>query len=348
VLLVSLVLPLACDDDPEPFEDDEVRLLGALVTPRISYEIDPLLSDAYQSISGDDYQVAHTAVSWAEVVPEFTVRNWEGVDIHIEQARRRGIQLSLAVEFLRGGDVDLPRYVEDAGWAWDEPSLVWELSRFLRELKARSRDTIGYLWLGEGPDRYVERYPEREDSLLSFYGVLADSARRIFPNARLGVLIAVPALDRTGRVDLIRALRDTLGSVALSVYPEELAGEGQTPEEALGELQSAIEVWRDGPFAIVESGYASGPDGGSVGDDQSAFAIILGDWLRGWPSSLEFFCWSPIHDAAADLADSLAARRYPEDAVSREQYASILSSTSLRRLDGTRKPAREIFMEYRP
>jgi hypothetical protein len=226
--------------------------------------------------------------------------------------------------------------------------LLWELSRFLRELKTRSRETIDYLWLGEGPDRYVERHPDKEDSLRTFYGMLADSARRIFPDARLGVLVSVNELDRTGRTAFIQGLRDLLGCVALSVYPEELAGELPPPETALAELQSAIEPWRDGSFAIVEAGYPSGPDGGSVGDDQSMFAAIVGNWLRAWPPSLEFFCWSPIHDAASGLADSLAARRYPEDAAARERHSSILSSTSLRRLDGTRKPAREVFMEYRP
>ena len=341
-------LPTGCGDEGGPLDEEVVRAFGALVTPRISYEIDPFLTDAYQSLSGDGYKIAHTAISWAEIAPAFSVRNWKEVDIHIDQARRRGIELSLVVEFLHGAEVDLPGYLEDLGWAWDEPTLVRELSRFLRELKERTKGTVGYLWLGEGPDRYLERYPDDEGLLLSFYGVLADSARRIFPDAELGVVVSAAEVNRTGRADFIRALRDTLGALAISAYPEELLEELPTAAEALVVLRQAIEPWKEGPFAVVEMGYPSFANGGSLDSEQSEFAGAVGDWLHDWPSTLAFFCWSPIHDAGAVLADSLAMRRYPDDALSRERFSTILSTSSLRRLDGSRKPAREAFLEHRP
>lgn len=345
-----MVTAIACVDDDGPVGPGPGARFayGALITPRVSYEIDSLLVDAYQSITGDDYQVAHTAISWSEIAVAATVRIWRSLDLHVQQARSDGVRLSVVLEFMHGGEADIPGYIEDHGWGWEDPTFLWEMERFLGELAIRSQETIDYLWLGEGPDRYAIRHPDEEERLVPFFAALAEIAREKFPNARIGVLVNVAELERSGKVDLIRAIRDSVGAVALSVYPEEIDGELTTPEAALTTLDQSVMPWVDAPFAIVETGYPSDSGSGLSFEDQSQFATVLADWLRGQPSTLRLFCWSPVHDARADLADSLAGRRYPFDSQARERYSSILSRTSLRRLDGARKPAREVFRELRP
>ncbi len=350
LLPVFLLLTTGCEDNSGPTkpEEPEPPLYGALVTPVRSYGADPLLARAYQSLTGDRYDVAHAAVSWAEIATGRESRNWQPLDLHVRRAIVSQLKLSIVLEFLHGGEVEVPEYVEFMGWSWDEPQILWELARFLREFAMHAQGTVDYLWLGEGPDRYVTRYPEFRMAVSSFYAVLADSAKQIFPEAKLGILVSAPQLAETGQSDFVRALRDTLGMIALSVYPEELDPDHLEPSAALTLIRDSIEPWTDAPFAIVETGYSSEATPGNAGGSQSDFVTIFGKWLHQRPETLELLCWSPVHDAGSDLADRLAERRYPVNIEARERYAAILTTNSLRRLDGSRKPAREVFLEVRP
>lgn len=344
-LLPLLLLLPGCTEDSDLTgpPEGEPPPYGALVTPRASFQADPLLVDAYQALSGDGYSVAHFALSWSEVALGEQQRNWVPLDLHVHNAAREGISLSVSLELIHGGALDLPAYLP--ALTWSEPDLIYALSRFLRELAERGQGTIRFLWLGEGPDRYAREHPGEEAAMLAFYGTLADTLGRILPEARWGVLVDPQEVASLGDASFVRGLRDRLGGLGLSVYPER---EGDlAPDLALQRLGEAIGPWADRPFAVLESGYRSDAPGQGE-DGQSLYASLLCGWLRERPSTLELFCWSPIHDAAEDLADSLAGRRYPNDPAPRERYALLLRSASLRRLDGSRKPAREVFVSERP
>lgn len=350
-------LMLGCSSDSNgptpPPETVEPTIYGALITPRVSYEADPNLTDAYQSLTGDGYRVAHASIRWSEIVPDLNrdFRDWNSFDRHVRNARQSVVGLSLVFELFHGGEVDLPEWIEFQGWTWDlndDPTFFFTLTRFLREIEVGSKGTIDFLWIGEGIDRYVERYPEQEDLLFPFFEELADSLEVIFPNVRLGIMASPVLTAENGRTEYLRSYRDLLGGIALSVFPEELVGTLPTPEEAVEAIEEAVETWTDGPFAIVETGYPSLEMSGSSDQLQSAYVSSVASWLRRRPESLELFCWAPIHDANADLAATLASLRYPRESEARDRFARILQSSSMRRLDGSRKPSREIFLQERP
>jgi hypothetical protein len=313
------------------------------MTPRVSFEADPLLVDAYQSLTGDEGGIGHFAVSWSEIALGPVLRDWEPLNLHVRNAQRSDVGLSVSFELLHGGRLDLPAYLLDL--SWEHPDLLEELSRFMREFADRAQGTIRFLWLAEGPDRYARENPGAEPEVLAFYGALADTLGRIFPDTRLGVLIDPQEVTLQGGGSFVEALRDTLGSVALSIYPERRGD--VAPEQALQDLEAAVAPWSGSPFSIVESGYRSNaPQEGDTG--QSLYATLLSSWLFRRPATLELFCWSPVHDASSSLAASLADRRYPNDPAARDRYAAILSSAAVRRLDGSRKPARETYVDGRP
>jgi hypothetical protein len=356
-LLLLALSPVGCTDDSggptPPDEGVEPTTYGAMITPRVSYEADWTLSGAYQSLTGDGYEVAHASIRWSEIVPTLDreYRDWESLGRHVRNARQNDIGLSLVFELIHGGEVDLPQWIEFQGWTWDlddDPTFFFTLTRFLRELQLNALGTIDYLWIGEGLDRYVERYPDQEEFLLPFFVELADSLEVIFPDTRLGIMVSPALTAQNGRTEYLRSFRDLLGGVALSVFPEELVGSLPAPAAAVEAIEDAIDPWADGPVAVVETGYSSAVSSGSSYEIQSAFVSRLADWLRRRPETLELFCWAPIHDARFDLAETLATLRYPHDQEDRDRFARILESCSMRRLDGSRKPARETYIEERP
>lgn len=340
----------SCGDDSDPSKPASPVPLsyGALVTPRVSLDVDPLLVDAYQNLGADRFEVAHLAVSWAGIERGQVDRDWSDLDLHVNRARQKGIKLSVVVELLHGGEVEVPawRWQEFPGWG--DPDLGWGFVRFLRELQVRSKGTIAYLWLGEGADRYADEDTEDGGPLVSFLSMAGDSARRIFPGTRIGTLVNPLMVGGQGQETLVRALRDSLGLLGLWIYPAGAEGAPVDPATAIATLENAIDPWKDGPLAILEYGYPSSPDLGSSEEEQAQFASLTAQWLRSRPLRLELFCWAPLHDAGPSLAESLALRRFPLDPEASGAFAGLLSCSGLRRNDGSPKAARQRFYEERP
>jgi hypothetical protein len=346
-LLVVGLLFLGCSDssgptDPEP---PDPPLYGALVVPRISYEVDPLLVDAYQALAVDGNQIGHLGLSWAKVEISEQIRDWSSFDPHVEQARRRGMKLSVVIEFLHGGEGEAPAWRWPTFPDWDDPDLRLELSRFLRELAVRANGTIGYLWLGEGPDRNAALYPGTDEALAAFYADIADSARAAFPGTAVGTVTSPRLLAENGKEALVREILGSLDLIGLSVSTEEAAA---SPAAALDTMERAIAPWLDTRFAILDAGYPSGADHGSTEAEQAEFATLTAEWLRDRPSKLELFCWAAIHDPSATLAAEIADRRFPSSTVEAASLASWLRSVAMRRLDGSPKLARQAWVETHP
>ncbi len=320
------------------------------MTPRVSMAADPLLVDAYQNLGADGFRVGHLAISWAGIERSRILRDWTPLDLQVVRAHQRGMKLSVLLEILHGGEPEAPRWLWSDFPDWQNPELATNFVRFLHELRGRAGDTIGFLWLGEGPDRYADIYVDEAEAMVSFLAMAGDSARRIFPEARIGIMASPATIAQNGHGDVVRALRDSLGIVGLSLYPRasDIPEEPFNPQTALVQLEDAIAPWIDRPFAVLEAGYPSGAAVQSSEEDQAVFASLLAGWLDSRPPTLELFCWSPLHDPEPALADSLALRRYPREPEARADFAARLASTALRRNDGTPKPARQRFYEERP
>jgi hypothetical protein len=328
-------------------------LYGALVTPKSPY--DPTFTDAYLTLAVDQYQVGHIALSWGAIQKGDAIFDWSSLDPHVQKAYPARKKLSVAVEFIHGGESDVPAYRWSEFPGWEDSTLRRVLVSFLREMKGRfphedSLQTLGWLWLGEGPDRYAAAFPGDDAAMLAFYGAVADSARRIFPHARIGTIITPALLAETNGEALIRSLRDSLDVIGLSVFPEDEPTPLQTPQAALQTMIAEIAPWQSRAVAVLEAGYPSSTALGSDETKQQQFAALLGQWLAGRPSTLELFCWSPLFDTNALLADSLARRRFPAegDTAARADFARRIATMSLHRIDGSNKLGRQTWVESRP
>lgn len=327
---------------------------GALVNPKPPY--DPFLTEAYRTLAVDHNQVGHLVLSWGSIQRGDSSFDWSFLDRHIQKAVPAEIKLSVAIELIHGGEADVPAYRWPDFPGWDDSTLQASFVGFLRAVERRfpERDstlhTLKWLWIGEGPDRFAAAFPGDDAAMLAFYDAVADSARRIFPHARIGTIITPAGLQETHGEPLVRQLRSSLDVIGLSVFPEDLPGGLQEPEEALQTMAAWITPWEDRPVAVLEAGYPSSGSLGSSEVKQTDFAGLLAAWLRSRPATLELFCWSPLFDMDADLADSLSFRRFPAagDTTLRADFARRIASMSLHRIDGTNKPARQTWMEARP
>jgi hypothetical protein len=350
LLPILTVALLSCGEDSNPSGPGPPAPLvyGALITPRVSMEADPLFTDGYQNLGADGFTVAHLALSWAQVEKGPVVRDWKVLDRHVIQARQRGLKLSILLEILHGGEVEVPAWRWQSFPGWEDPELGWGLNGFLKEMARRSQGTVAYLWLGEGADRYADASLEDDGPLLAFLSAVGDSARVYFPGARIGTLVDPATVLETGREPLIRALSDSLDLLGFWFKPDVAPGGAIDPQTEMTQIKDGLAPWSDRPLAVLELGYPSTERLGSSEEEQAEFASLVAQWLHDRPRGMEFFCWSPLHDAAPSLADSLALQRYPSDFEGRTAFAALLSCAALRRNDGSPKAGRQRFFEERP
>ena len=351
VLWIGFTILLAgCTEESGPTnpKPTDPPLYGALVTPRVSDEADPLLVDAYQALDVDGGQIGHLALSWAAVEQGATTRDWSRLDPHVEQARRRDMKLSVVVEFIHGGEGEAPAWRWPVFPDWDDPGLLAGLSSFLRELAFRADGTIAYLWLGEGPDRHAALYAGNDAQIEAFYAAIADSARAVFPTAAIGTMITPALLEQDGKEALVRTILESLDLIGLSLYVAKDGDSFPVPAAALEWMKQAIAPWQSGRFAVLEAGYPSGAAVGSSEETQAEFVTLVGSWLFDRPTTLELFCWSPGIDPSSELAPDLAIRRFPNDGDAQGAFAEELRSMALRRLDGSPKLGRQAWIEARP
>jgi hypothetical protein len=323
-------------------------LYGAQVVPRVSEQVDPLLVDAYQALDVDGNQIGHFALSWAEVEQGPIARNWSTFDPHVEQARRHGMKLSIVLEFVHGEEGEAPAWRWPVFPDWDDPNLRTGLAAFLRELAFRADGMVAYLWLGEGIDRHAALYAGNDAQIAAFYAAIADSARAAFPNAAIGTMISPRLLGEDGKESLIRGILGSLDLIGLSLSTEGSGAAPPAPEAALVAMETAINPWLGGRFAILEAGYPSDASLGSSEAAQADFLARTGAWLFDRPSNLELFCWAGIHDPAAHIAAEFALRRFPNDPAGQTAYAARLASIAMRRLDGSPKLGRQAWIEAHP
>jgi hypothetical protein len=344
------VLAIGCTEKSGPTDppSSDPPLYGAFVVPKISEAADPLLDHAYQAIGAEGNRIAHLSISWAETERGANIWNWTTFDRHVEQARRKGLRLSVVVEFVHGGEGEAPGWRWPVFPDWDDPNLRTGLALFLRELSTRADGTIGYLWLGEGPDRAAAQSPGNDAQILAFYAAIADSARAAFPNAWIGTVVSPRLLAADDKESLVRDLLPSLDLIGLSVATEASNGALPAPQVAVESMAQAVAAWEGGRLAVLDAGYPSGTALGSSEALQAEFATRAGEWLHDRPENLELFCLGAISDPSAELAGSLARRRFPNDADEREADSVRWISAALLRLDGTPKIGRQAWIEARP
>ncbi|MBM3286403.1 MAG: hypothetical protein FJY88_03490 [Candidatus Eisenbacteria bacterium] len=345
------LLALSCSDDSDSLRPQPPGPLvyGSLLTPRVSMEADHLLADAYQHLGADRFSVAHLSLSWSGVASGPVLRRWGAFASHVRRALEEGTTLSVVLEIVHGGEADIPEWFRPEFPGWEDQDLKWELVRFLRELARRSQGTVGYLWLGEGADRYAASHEDEAEALRLFLAEIADSTRQIFPGAKVGTLITPSIVSENGQADFVRSLRGSLDLLGLSVFAADTVGGDADPGRSVAEVTAAIAPWSDRPFAILETGFPStGLFGATEEQDQAAFASAIATWLRQRPGTLSLFCWAPLHDANSELSDSLARRRYPGDPAEQARFRALMGASGLRRNDGSMKPSRQIFYDERP
>ena len=323
-------------------------LYGARVVPRISADVDPYLLDAYQALDVDGNQIAHIAISWADVERGPVARDWSMLDPNVEQARRHKMKLSVVVEFVHGGETEAPSWRWPVFPEWEDPELRAELSRFLRELAFRADGTVAYLWLGEGPDRTAALYGDSDAAIAAFYAAIADSARAAFPGAAIGTVISPRLLAEDGKEQLVRGILESLDLIGICVSTESDGASLPSPEATLDAIKAAVAPWDGGRFAILEAGY---PSGGALGSSEAAqahFASLAGAWLYSRPATMDLFSWAAIQDPSTDFADTLGIRRFPSDPVARAAFTGRQVSIAMRRLDGSPKLARQSWLDAHP
>lgn len=343
-------LAIGCTEKSGPTRPlaPEPPLYGAFVVPKISEQADPLLDHAYQAMGAEGNQIAHLGLSWAETERGASLWDWSKFDRHVEQARRKGMGLSVVIEFVHGGEGEAPQWRWPVFPDWDDPDLRMGLALFLRELSTRADGTIAYLWLGEGPDRAAALSPGNDAHILAFYQAIADSARAVFPNAAIGTVISPRLLAADGKESLVRELMLSLDLIGLSVPTDAQGGALPAPEAAIASMAESVVAWEGGRFAVLDVGYPSGAALGSSEAVQAQFATRAGEWLHDRPENLELYCWGAISDPSPELAGSLAGRRFPNDAGERAADSVRWVSVALLRLDGTPKAGRQAWVEARP
>ena len=101
---------------------------------------------------------------------------------------------------------------------WGKSSLLLATDNFLKNTSETTGQNIRWLSLGDKADVYLAEHPDEADEFLSFYKKAAVSARRTFPNAKIGLTVTYEGLTGT-RKDIAVKLIEASDAVFISYVP---------------------------------------------------------------------------------------------------------------------------------
>ena len=101
---------------------------------------------------------------------------------------------------------------------WTRPELLLQFDETAQKLAAVGATDIKWISIGNEADVYLAEHDDEVDDFLKFYEQAAKTARRYFPNAKIGITVTFDGLTEK-RKDLTAKLVAASDGVFLTYYP---------------------------------------------------------------------------------------------------------------------------------
>lgn len=216
---------------------------------------------------------------------------------------------------------------------WGSPQMLIQIDLWLRNISRVTGDNVKWISFGNDTDLYFADNKAELEAFLAFYKKISVSAKRVFPNAKLGLTITHEGLtgERKAIAEQILAASD---AAFISYYPATSDFTLKDEEAIKTDITSLSTNTLAKPVVLKEFGFPSSAKNKNNPEAQVKFYETYLPELKN-SATVDLVTISDLHDrTAASCKQQQNAREIKE-----RDYASFCGSLGLRESNGKKKPA---------
>lgn len=153
---------------------------------------------------------------------------------------------------------------------WTKPELLLRFDETAQKLSAVAATDIKWISIGNEADVYLADHDDEVEDFLKFYEQAAKTARRYFPNAKIGITVTFDGL--TGkRKDLVARLVAASDGVFMTYYPATPKLTMKDEAQIAQDMTALLTAYPNKEIYFQELGYPSSEKVGSSEAEQAAY-----------------------------------------------------------------------------
>jgi hypothetical protein len=302
---------------------------------------------AMDTVRETGVQVSHYYFDWGDIETAPGVFDWTVPDYIVDAHQLEGFELSIVIKIIhtsvRG---NLPSDVADLDF--DDPHFKKRLGDFLVIFADRYAGRLDYLAIGNEIDYYLSSHPDEVEAYRSAFEYALGALHSHNPDLPVGLIFAYHNIDLMGLQDMVHSLN--LGDfIAYTLYLSDELHFTRAPA-LIGEyLDRLLEFSGDTPVAIVETGWSTDKELDGSEEEQSEYVRHVFKAFAERREKFLFLAWFVLHDMTLESCHEQGLTFIPPGwevgEADMETFARFLCYFGLREVDGSPKPAWEIWVD---
>lgn len=270
---------------------------------------------------------------WSELETKQGSYSWNELDFTMQLLAEQRLRVSFILKIIDTSQ--LGTYPKDLRFrAFDEPTFVKRLTRFVEALLNRYPSQIAYLWIGNEIDDYFFAHRSAIPAYENLLGQVVRSVRAKHREVKVGAISTYHDAKMHDALDVIEQVGAAGDIVGFSLYPQAISGSTPTSTEAYVREMIAITKRMRKPFVITESAWSAeglrGSDARQVEYVHDLFRVY-----RLFRDQIDVLGLFVLYDFPAAVNQDLAAQAGIEG---QDDFVRFTGSLGYAENDGTPRP----------
>lgn len=276
------------------------------------------------------------AATWGELVDDDHNRleEFKTTARHAQVTKLPGY---LGIQVINTAQRGLPKDFKRARWT--KPELLIKFDDTLKQLAGVAGADVKWLSIGNETDVYLADNEDELEDFLKFYEQGAKTARRYFPNAKIGITVTFDGFSGK-RKTIVEQLINASDGVFITYYPVNPKLTLKSDTEIEQDITSLLAAYPTKPIYIQELGYPSSPVVGSSEALQAAYFKKMIASLNATPN-VGFVNLFLLHDFSPGVCKALQ-RVYK---ITGSDFAAVLCSLGLFDTNGKAKESWQVILD---
>lgn len=343
-MAVLVFIPLApTGSPPEPIETLKNGKLGLVInTPTSQVTLDQL-NDVHSEASLTGIGRSNLYLFWNQIEPEPDQYNWKDTDILMSLNKNNGQQVTLYLSVVNGRIVGpFPDWMGTPGFG---TNLEQKTVKVLDAILSRYDGVIDHVIIGGSLDSYFDDAGGSPAQYKEFFGNVYSELKQKHPNVKIGNAFSLNNVLNKNLEQYVADVGQLSDFVAFTYLPvDNLNDITKTPQDALTDLQKALEISGGKKIAFFEISWSTSEFVNGSEEDQTEFVKTAYGFYRQNKSEIEFFNWYRQYDrpegsCVIDKQFSESQVAIAGDQFVRERLGHYTCSAGLIKTDNTPKAA---------